>query len=68
MPFPDREGIAKTMWERAWSAITKAVRPLTDPLTEPVRPLILPTARGATFDLVGFRFVWHTAGGFEGVQ
>lgn len=68
MPSPDGEGIAKTRWERAWSAYTKAVRPLTDPLVEPLRPLILPIARGATFDLVGFWFVWHTAGGFEGLQ
>ncbi|ADG74132.1 hypothetical protein Cfla_1231 [Cellulomonas flavigena DSM 20109] len=68
MPSPDGQGIAKSRWERAWSAYTKAVRPLTDPLAEPLRPLILPIARGATFDLVGFWFVWHTAGGFEGMQ
>lgn len=68
MPSPDGQSIAKNRWERAWSAYVKAVRPVTDPLVKPLAPLILPVARGATFDLVGFWFVWHTAGGFEGMQ
>lgn len=68
MPSPDGRGIAKGRWERAWDAYVKAVRPLTDPLVKPLAPIIEPIARGATFDLVGFWFVWHTAGGFEGLQ
>jgi len=68
MPSPDGEGIAKSRWERAWSAYSKAVRPLTDPLVKPLAPVVEVIARGATFDLVGFWFVWHTAGGFEGMQ
>jgi len=68
MPSRDGQGIAKGRWERAWNAYVKAVRPYTDPFAKPLAPLILPIARGATFDLVGFWFVWHTAGGFEGLQ
>ena len=68
MPSPDGQGIAKGRWERAWDAYSKAVRPMTKPLDKYVAPLAEPLARGATFDLVGFWFVWHTAGGFEGMQ
>ena len=68
MPSPDGQSIAKGRWERAWDAYSKAVRPFTDPLVKPLGPLILPIARGATFDLVGFWFAWHTCGGFEGMQ
>ena len=68
MPTPDGEGIAKSKWERAWDGYVKAVRPLTDPLAKPLAPLLMPIARGATFDLIGFWFVWHTCGGFENMQ
>ena len=68
MPSPDGQGIAKGRWERAWDAYSKAVRPMTDPLSKYMTPIAEPLARGATFDLVGFWFVWHTAGGFEGMQ
>lgn len=68
MPSPDGEGIAKGRVERAWDAYVNAVRPLTRPLEKYVTPIAEPLARGATFDLVGFWFVWHTCGGFEGMQ
>lgn len=68
MPSPDGQGIARSRWARAWDAYVKAVRPITDPLVKPMTPLIQVVARGATFDLVGFWFVWHTCGGFEGLQ
>ena len=68
MPSPDGQGIAKGRLERAWDAYTKAVRPVTDPLAKYMTPIAEPLARGATFDLVGFWFVWHTCGGFEGMQ
>lgn len=60
MPSPEGEGIAK----RAWEAYTRAL----EPVTKAMGPLTEPLARGATFDLVGFWFVWHTCGGFEGLQ
>ena len=68
MPSPDGEGVAKGRWVKAWDAYVKAVRPFTDPLAKPLGPLVAPIARGATFDLIGFWFVWHTCGGFEGLQ
>lgn len=68
MPSPDGEGNAKGRLERAWDGYVKAVRPLTDPLARPLAPLLTPIARGATFDLLGFWFAWHTCGGFEGLQ
>jgi len=68
MPSPDGQGLAKGRWEKAWNAYSKAVRPYTDQLVKPLTPAIEVLARGATFDLVGFWFVWHTGGGFEGLQ
>ncbi len=69
MPSPDGRGLAKGRWQRAWDAYSTAVksvaRPVMDPLIEPVaRPL----AREVTFDLIGFYFVWHMHGGYEGLQ
>lgn len=68
MPSPDGQGIARSRWARAWDAYVKAVRPVSVSLVKPMTPLIQVVARGATFDLVGFWFVWHTCGGFEGLQ
>ena len=67
-PSPDGQGIAKGRLERAWDAYYAAVRPVTDPLSKRLAPLLLPFARGATFDLVGFWVSWHLLGGYEGMQ
>ena len=32
------------------------------------RPLVMPIARGAIFDVYGFWFAWNLLGGFEGLQ
>lgn len=63
-PSPDGQGIAK----RAWDAYVAAVRPISDPLAKVLVPLLLPVARGATFDLLGFWVSWHLLGGYEGLQ
>lgn len=68
MPSPDGQGIAKSRWESAWDAYVKAVRPITDPMVKPLTPVLMPFARGATFDLIGFWVSWHACGGFEGLQ
>ena len=68
MPSPDGEGIAKGRWAKAYDGYVKAVRPFTDPLVKPLTPLWMPVARGATFDLIGFWFAWHTCGGYDGLQ
>lgn len=65
MPSPDGEGKARGALRRAWDAYSATVRPLTDPW---VAPLARPIAQGATLDLLGFWFAWHTCGGFEGLQ
>lgn len=65
MPSPDGAGVARSRWRAAWDAYSKGVRSVTDPL---LTPLVRPWARGATFDLLGFWFAWHTCGGYEGLQ
>lgn len=67
-PSPDGQGIARGRWERAWDAYSGAVRPVTDPLSKKLAPLLMPMARGATFDLLGFWVSWHMLGGYEGLQ
>lgn len=67
-PSPDGQGIAKGRFERAWDAYEGAVRPFTDPIAKRLTPLLLPLARGATFDLLGFWVSWHMLGGYEGMQ
>ncbi|MEB0267693.1 hypothetical protein [Cryobacterium sp. 10I5] len=68
MPSPDGQGIAKGRLEKAWDSYYRAVRPVTDPLSKRLAPLLMPMARGATFDLLGFWISWHMLGGFEGLQ
>ena len=68
MPSPDGLGIAKGRLEKAWDSYVKAVRPVTDPLAKHLAPVLMPIARGATFDLLGFWISWHLLGGFEGLQ
>ena len=68
MPSPDGQGIAKGRLEKAWDSYYRAVRPVTDPLAKRLAPLLMPFARGATFDLIGFWVSWHLSGGFEGLQ
>jgi hypothetical protein len=68
MPSPDGQGIAKGRLEKAWDSYYRAVRPVTDPLSKRLAPLLMPMARGATFDLLGFWMSWHLLGGFEGLQ
>ena len=67
-PSPDGQGIAKGRLERAWDAYYEAVRPVTDPISKRLSPLLMPFARGATFDLVGFWVAWHLLGGYEGLH
>ena len=67
-PSPDGQGIAKGRFERAWDAYEGAVRPFTDPIAKRLTPLLMPLARGATFDLLGFWVSWHMLGGYEGMQ
>ena len=67
-PSPDGEGKARSSLARAWNAYAKTVEPISKALTKPLSPIITPLARGATFDLIGFWFAWHTCGGFEGLQ
>lgn len=64
MPSPDGRGIAVGRWRAAWDAYSTAVRPLSKPLS----PLVRPFAQGATFDLIGFWYAWHTCGGFDGLH
>lgn len=67
-PSPDGQGVARGRLERAWDAYYGAVRPFTDPLSKKLAPLLMPVARGATFDLLGFWVSWHMLGGYEGLQ
>jgi hypothetical protein len=67
-PSPDGQGIAKGRLERAWDAYYGAVRPFTDPLSQRIAGALMPVARGATFDLLGFWVSWHMLGGYEGMQ
>ena len=67
-PSPDGQGVAKGRLERAWDAYYGAVRPVTDPLSKRLAGLLMPFARGATFDLLGFWVSWHMLGGYEGLQ
>lgn len=53
--------MAKARVRRVWDAYTRLITPL-------VGPLMMPLARGATFDLLGFYVAWQLHGGFEGLQ
>ena len=68
MPSPDGQGLASGALEKAWGAYSRAVRPMTDPLAKRLAPLLMPMARGASFDLIGFWVSWHLLGGFDGLQ
>lgn len=61
MPSPEGRGTARARVRQVWDAYTRLLEPV-------VGPLMVPVARGATFDLVGFYLAWHLHGGFEGLQ
>lgn len=63
-PSPDGQGVAKGAWARAWGAYVDVFRPVAKAML----PLVRPLAEARTFDLLGFWVVWHTCGGFEGLQ
>lgn len=61
MPSPEGHGKAKSGFQRAWDAYTKALRPAVEPMARVI-------GRELTFDLMGFWLTWHLHGGFEGMQ
>ena len=63
MESPDGAGRAR----RAWDAYAGAVNRVA-PRFRSVHQLARKVAVPVTFDLLGFWLVWHTEGGFEGLQ
>ena len=58
-PSDSPEGLGKA--RRAWDAYSRAV-------TVPMQPVAKAWARRATADVIGFWVLWHTFGGFEGLE
>jgi hypothetical protein len=63
MPSAEGHGQARSRWERAWDAYSKAVRGV---------PGVEPSARWMggrlTESLVGFWLIWQLEGGYEGLR
>ncbi len=55
------KGIARS----AWDAYSRRVNQVTVPVIEPLAGV---WARKVTADLVGFWVMWHSLGGFEGLE
>jgi len=62
---PSESAEGKGIAHRAWDAYARGVRRATEPVFDPVA---MAWGRKLTEELMGFWFMWHVCGGFEGLQ
>lgn len=62
---PSESAEGKGIARRAWDSYARGVNRVAGPAIE---PLAMAWARHLTEDLIGFWVLWHSLGGFEGLE